>query len=163
MAGETVITYVGNLVDDPELKFTPAGHPVAKFRMASTPRTFDRQTNEWKDGESLFLTVTAWRSLAENVAATLQRGMRVIVQGALKQRSYEDREGVKRTVFEVEAEEVGPSLKSATAAVTKTKGNQGQARQQQPSSGGYGAQQPARDQWNTGQQQNTWGQQQPPF
>ncbi|MET9943246.1 single-stranded DNA-binding protein, partial [Streptomyces halstedii] len=99
MAGETVITIVGNLVDDPELKFTPAGHPVAKFRIASTPRTFDRQTNEWKDGESLFLTVTAWRSLAENVAGSLQRGMRVIVQGALKQRSYEDREGVKRTVY----------------------------------------------------------------
>lgn len=166
MAGETVITYIGNLVDDPELKFTPAGHPVAKFRVASTPRTFDRQANEWRDGESLFLTVTAWRSLAENVAESLQRGMRVIVQGALKQRSYEDREGVKRTVFEVEAEEVGPSLKSATAAVTKTKGNQGRQQSQQPSSGGYGAQQPpARDQWNTGQQQppqnNGWGQQRP--
>ncbi|WP_430479332.1 single-stranded DNA-binding protein [Streptomyces sp. P11-1] len=161
MAGETVITYVGNLVDDPELKFTPAGHAVAKFRMASTPRTFDRQANEWRDGESLFLTVTAWRSLAENVAGSLQRGMRVIVQGALKQRSYEDREGVKRTVYEVEAEEVGPSLKTATAAVTKTNGNQGRTRQQQPSSGGYGAQQPAHDQWNTGQQQNGWGQQRP--
>ncbi|MCI4045453.1 single-stranded DNA-binding protein [Streptomyces sp. TRM75563] len=162
MAGETVITIVGNLVDDPELKFTPSGHAVAKFRMASTPRTFDRQTNEWKDGESLFLTVTAWRSLAENAAGSLQRGMRVIVQGALKQRSYEDREGVKRTVYEVEAEEVGPSLKGATAAVTKTNGNQGrQQSQQQPSSGGYGAQQPARDQWHTGQQQNGWGQQRP--
>ncbi|AGK80422.1 Single-stranded DNA-binding domain-containing protein [Streptomyces microflavus DSM 40593] len=160
MAGETPIVIVGNLVDDPELKFTPAGHAVSKFRVASTPRTFDRQTNEWKDGESLFLTVTVWRSLAENVAGSLQRGMRVIVQGSLKQRSYEDREGVKRTVFEIEAEEVGPSLKTATAAVTKTKGRQSQ---QQPSSGGYGAQQPARDQWHTGQQQNTWGQQQPPF
>ncbi|MEV6148696.1 single-stranded DNA-binding protein, partial [Streptomyces sp. NPDC051992] len=137
MAGETPIVIVGNLVDDPELKFTPAGHPVAKFRVASTPRTFDRQANEWRDGESLFLTVTAWRSLAENVAGSLQRGMRVIVQGALKQRSYEDREGAKRTVYEVEAEEVGPSLKSATAAVTKTNGNQGrQQSQQQPSSGG---------------------------
>ncbi|QWQ43082.1 single-stranded DNA-binding protein [Streptomyces sp. YPW6] len=161
MAGETVITIVGNLVDDPELKFTPAGHPVAKFRMASTPRTFDRQTNEWKDAESLFLTVTAWRSLAENVAGSLQRGMRVIVQGALKQRSYEDREGVKRTVYEVEAEEVGPSLKSATAAVTKTNGNQSRQQSQQSNTGGYGAQQPARDQWTTGQQQNGWGQQRP--
>ncbi|MER7697014.1 single-stranded DNA-binding protein [Streptomyces sp. NPDC096095] len=162
MAGETVITIVGNLVDDPELKFTPAGHPVAKFRIASTPRTFDRQTNEWKDAESLFLTVTAWRSLAENAAGSLQRGMRVIVQGALKQRSYEDRDGVKRTVYEVEAEEVGPSLKSATAAVTKTKGNQGRQQPQQPSSGGYGAQQqPNADPWSTNQQQNGWGQQRP--
>lgn len=159
MAGETVITIVGNLVDDPELKFTPSGHAVAKFRMASTPRTFDRQTNEWKDGEPLFLTVTAWRSLAENTAGSLQRGMRVIVQGALKQRSYEDREGVKRTVYEVEADEVGPSLKGATAAVTKTNGNQGRQSQQQPNTGEYRAQQPARDQWNTGQQQNGWGQQ----
>ncbi|MEU4178175.1 single-stranded DNA-binding protein [Streptomyces sp. NPDC026589] len=170
MAGETVITIVGNLVDDPELKFTPASHAVAKFRMASTPRTFDRQTNEWKDGESLFLTVTAWRSLGENVADSLQRGMRVIVRGALKQRSYEDREGIKRTVYEVEAEEVGPSLKTATAAVRKTNGNQARQSQQQPSTGGYGAQQPAGDQWNTGQQQpqqqNGWGQQpagEPPF
>ncbi|MGC5343673.1 single-stranded DNA-binding protein [Streptomyces sp. DT171] len=153
MAGETVIVIVGNCVDDPELKFTPAGHAVAKFRVASTPRTFDKQTNEWKDGDALFLTVTAWRSLAENVAGSLQRGMRVIVQGALKQRSYEDREGVKRTVYEIEADDIGPSLKTATAAVTKTNGNQG--RQQQPSSsGGYGAQQqPQHDPWNTNQQQ----------
>ena len=119
MAGETAITVVGNLVEDPELRFTPAGAPVAKFRIASTPRTFDRQTNEWKDGESLFLPCTVWRQAAEHVAESLQKGMRVIVQGRLKQRSYEDREGVKRTVFELEVEEVGPSLRSATARVSK--------------------------------------------
>ncbi|MFD3537989.1 single-stranded DNA-binding protein [Streptomyces sp. NPDC058662] len=130
MAGETVITVVGNLVDDPELRFTPSGAAVAKFRVASTPRIFDKQTNEWKDGEGLFLTCSVWRQAAENVAESLQRGMRVIVQGRLKQRSYEDREGVKRTVYELDVEEVGPSLKSATAKVTKTTGRGGQ--------GGYG-------------------------
>ncbi|MEV7689596.1 single-stranded DNA-binding protein [Streptomyces bungoensis] len=133
MAGETVITVVGNLVDDPELRFTPSGAAVAKFRVASTPRTFDRQTNEWKDGESLFLTCSVWRQAAENVAESLQRGMRVIVQGRLKQRSYEDREGVKRTVYELDVEEVGASLRNATAKVTKTAG--GGARGGQ---GGYG-------------------------
>lgn len=130
MAGETVITVVGNLVDDPELRFTPSGAAVAKFRVASTPRTFDRQTNEWKDGESLFLTCSVWRQAAENVAESLQRGMRVIVQGRLKQRSYEDNQGVKRTVYELDVEEVGASLKNATAKVTKTTGRGGQ--------GGYG-------------------------
>ncbi|MFB6665886.1 single-stranded DNA-binding protein [Streptomyces parvus] len=129
MAGETVITVVGNLVDDPELRFTPAGAAVAKFRVASTPRVFDKQSNEWKDGEGLFLTCSVWRQAAENAAETLQRGMRVIVQGRLKQRSYEDREGVKRTVYELDVEEVGPSLKSATAKVTKVSSN---------SSGGQG-------------------------
>jgi len=119
MAGETVITIVGNLVDDPELRFTPSGAAVANFRIASTPRTFDRQTNEWKDGESLFLTCNVWRQAAENVAESLQRGMRVIVQGRLKQRSYETREGEKRTVFEIEVDEVGPSLRNATAKVAK--------------------------------------------
>ncbi len=133
MAGETVITVIGNLVDDPELRFTPSGAAVAKFRVASTPRTFDRQTNEWKDGESLFLTCSVWRQAAENVAESLQRGMRVIVQGRLKQRSYEDREGVKRTVYELDVDEVGPSLRNATAKVTKTAG--GGARGGQ---GGYG-------------------------
>ncbi|MFE1206351.1 single-stranded DNA-binding protein [Streptomyces sp. NPDC058762] len=131
MAGETVITVVGNLVDDPELRFTPSGAAVAKFRVASTPRTFDRQTNEWKDGESLFLTCSVWRQAAENVAESLQRGMRVIVQGRLKQRSYEDREGVKRTVYELDVEEVGASLRNATAKVTK---------------GGAGTQRPAASQ-----------------
>ena len=120
MAGETVITVVGNLVDDPELRFTPSGAAVANFRIASTPRTFDRQTNEWKDGDALFLTCSVWRQAAENVAESLQRGMRVVVQGRLKSRQYETREGEKRTVFEIDVEEVGPSLKYATAKVTKT-------------------------------------------
>ncbi|MEU2712748.1 single-stranded DNA-binding protein [Streptomyces sp. NPDC007205] len=137
MAGETVITVIGNLVDDPELRFTPSGAAVAKFRVASTPRTFDRQTNEWKDGESLFLTCSVWRQAAENVAESLQRGMRVIVQGRLKQRSYEDREGVKRTVYELDVEEVGPSLRNATAKVTKTAGG---ARGGQGGYGGGGGQ-----------------------
>ncbi|WP_330458790.1 single-stranded DNA-binding protein [Streptomyces sp. NBC_00820] len=145
MAGETVITVVGNLVDDPELRFTPSGAAVAKFRIASTPRTFDRQTNEWKDGESLFLTCSVWRQAAENVAESLQKGMRVIVQGRLKQRSYEDREGVKRTVYELDVEEVGPSLRNATAKVTKTAG--GGARGGQ---GGYGG-------GGGGQQGGGWG------
>jgi single-strand DNA-binding protein len=131
MAGDTVITLVGNLVDDPELRFTPSGAAVAKFRLASTPRTFDRQTSEWKDGESLFLTCNVWRQAAENVAESLQRGMRVIVQGRLKQRSYETREGEKRTVYEVEVDEVGPSLRSATAKVNKTTRSGG--------GGGYGS------------------------
>ncbi|QDY77805.1 single-stranded DNA-binding protein [Streptomyces qinzhouensis] len=142
MAGETVITVVGNLVDDPELRFTNSGAAVAKFRVASTPRTFDRQTNEWKDGESLFLTCSVWRQAAENVAESLQRGMRVVVQGRLKQRSYEDREGVKRTVFELDVEEVGPSLRNATAKVTKTAGRGGQ--------GGYGGGQQGGGNWGSG-------------
>lgn len=129
MAGETVITVCGNLVDDPELRFTPAGAAAAKFRVASTPRVFDRQTNEWKDGEGLFLTCSVWRQAAENVAESLQRGMRVIVQGQLKQRSYE-KDGQKHTVYEMDVHEVGPSLKSATAKVTKAAGKGGQ--------GGYG-------------------------
>ncbi|MEV0659925.1 single-stranded DNA-binding protein [Actinomadura luteofluorescens] len=120
MAGDTVITIVGNLVEDPNLRFTPSGQAVASFRLASTPRFFDRQAGDWKDGEALFLTCNVWRQAAENVAETLQRGMRVIVQGRLKQRSYETREGEKRTVFEVEVDEVGPSLRNATAKVNKT-------------------------------------------
>jgi single-strand DNA-binding protein len=120
MAGETVITVVGNLVDDPELRFTPSGAAVANFRIASTPRTFDRQTNEWKDGEALFLSCSVWRQAAENVAESLQRGMRVVVQGRLKARTFETREGERRTVFEIDVDEVGPSLKYATAKVTKT-------------------------------------------
>ncbi len=119
MAGETVITVVGNLVDDPELRFTPSGAAVANFRIASTPRTFDKQTNEWKDGEGLFLSCAIWRQAAENVAESLQKGMRVVVQGRLKQRSYETREGEKRTVYEIDVDEVGPSLKYATAKVTR--------------------------------------------
>jgi single-strand DNA-binding protein len=119
-AGDTQITIVGNLVEDPNLRFTPSGQAVASFRIASTPRVYDRQSGEWKDGDSLFLTCNVWRQAAENVAESLQRGMRVIVQGRLKQRSYETREGEKRTVFEVEVDEVGPSLRSATAKVNKT-------------------------------------------
>ncbi|WP_182525075.1 single-stranded DNA-binding protein [Nocardioides dongkuii] len=119
MAGDTVITVVGNLVDDPELRFTPSGAAVANFRIASTPRTFDKQTNEWKDGDALFLSCSVWRQAAENVAESLQRGMRVIVQGRLKQRSYETREGEKRTVVELEVDEVGPALAFATAKVTR--------------------------------------------
>jgi len=118
-AGDTTITVIGNLTDDPELRFTPSGAAVAKFRVASTPRILDRQTNEWKDGEPLFLSCTVWRQAAENVAESLQRGSRVIVQGRLKQRSYETREGEKRTVIELEVDEIGPSLRYATAKVQK--------------------------------------------
>jgi single-strand DNA-binding protein len=150
MAGETVITLVGNLVDDPELRFTPSGAAVASFRLASTPRTYDRQSGDWKDGESLFLTCSVWRQAAENVAESLQKGMRVIVQGRLKQRSYETREGEKRTVFEVDVDEVGPSLRSATAKVARTQrsgggggGGFGQG------GGGNGGQAPAADPWAT--------------
>jgi single-strand DNA-binding protein len=139
MAGETVITIVGNLVDDPELRFTPSGAAVAKFRVASTPRVFDKQTNEWKDGEGLFLTCSVWRQAAENAAESLTKGMRVIVQGRLKQRSYEDREGVKRTVYELDVDEVGPALSRATAKVTKNprQGSSGST-QSAPQTGGWG-------------------------
>jgi single-strand DNA-binding protein len=119
-AGDTNITMIGNLVSDPELRFTPSGAAVAKFTVASTPRYLDKNTNEWKDGDSLFLQCQIWRQAAENVAESLTRGMRVIVSGRLKQRSYETKEGEKRTVFEVEVDEVGPSLRNATAKVTKT-------------------------------------------
>ena len=118
-AGDTQITIVGNLVDDPELRFTPAGQPVARFRVASTPRFRDNSTGEWKDGDSLFLTCNVWRQAAENVAESLQRGMRVIVSGRLRQRNYETQAGEKRTVFEVEVDDVGPSLLRASAKVTK--------------------------------------------
>jgi len=126
MAGETVITVVGNITADPELRFTPSGAAVANFTIASTPRTFDRQTNEWKDGEALFLRCSIWRQAAENVAESLQRGMRVVAQGRLTARSFETREGEKRTVMELEVEEIGPSLKVATATVTRaTRGGGG--------------------------------------
>lgn len=130
-AGDTTITLVGNLVEDPNLRFTASGQAVASFRVASTPRFLDKATNEWKDGESLFLTVNVWRQAAENCAESLQRGMRVIIQGRLKQRSYETKEGEKRTVYEIEADDVGPSLKNASAKVTKTT--------RQGGGGGYGA------------------------
>jgi single-strand DNA-binding protein len=119
-AGDTTITIIGNMVNDPELRYTPTGQAVATFRVASTPRYMDRNTNEWKDGESLFLSCNVWRQAAENVAESLTRGMRVIVSGRLKQRSYETKEGEKRTVYEIEVDEVGPSLRSASAKVTKS-------------------------------------------
>ena len=118
-AGDTPITVVGNLVADPELRFTPAGQPVATFRVASTPRYLDKTTNEWKDAESLFLTVNVWRQAAENVAESLQKGMRVVVTGRLRQRSYETKEGEKRTVYEIEADDIGPSLRNASAKVKR--------------------------------------------
>jgi single-strand DNA-binding protein len=125
MAGETVITVVGNLTADPELRFTPSGAPVANFTVASTPRTFDKNSNEWKDGDALFLNCAVWRQAAENVAESLTKGMRVIVQGRLRQRSYETREGEKRTVVELEVEEIGPALKYATAKVTRSSSSGG--------------------------------------
>ncbi len=130
-AGDATITVIGNLTDDPELRFTPSGAAVAKFRIASTPRFLDRTTNEWKDGEPLFLACNIWRQAAENVAESLQRGSRVIVTGRLRQRSYETREGEKRTVMELEVDEIGPSLKYATAKVQKMQRSGGD--------GGYGA------------------------
>jgi single-strand DNA-binding protein len=133
MAGDTVITVVGNLTADPELRFTPSGAAVANFTVASTPRTFDRQSGEWKDGEALFLRCNIWRQAAENVAETLTRGARVIVQGRLKQRSFETREGEKRTVIELEVDEIGPSLRYATASVNKVSRGGG-------GGGGYGGQ-----------------------
>ena len=133
MAGETTTTVVGNLTDDPELRFTPSGAAVAKFRIASTPRTLDRQSGEWKDGEPLFLACNIWRDAAEHVAESLQRGARVIVQGRLRQRSYETREGEKRTVYELEVDEIGPSLRYATAKVQRMNRSGG------GSGGGFGA------------------------
>lgn len=125
MAGETVITIVGNLVEDPELRFTPSGAAVAAFRIASTPSRFNKDTSKWEDGESLFLRCSVWRQAAENVAESLQRGMRVIVQGRLKQREWETKEGEKRTSYEIDVDEVGPSLKFATAKVAKTQRGSG--------------------------------------
>lgn len=145
MAGETTITLVGNLTADPELRFTPSGAAVANFTVASTPRTFDRQTNEWRDGEAMFINCAVWRQAAENVAESLQKGMRVIVQGRLKSRSYETREGERRTVFEIDVDEIGPALRYATAKVTRTSSGQGSGQRSGGfggnSGGGYGGQQ----------------------
>lgn len=159
MAGDTVTTIVGNLTADPELRFTPSGAAVANFTVASTPRTFDRQANEWKDGETLFMRCSVWREAAENVAESLHRGTRVVVQGRLKSRSYETKEGEKRTVVEMDVDEVGPSLRYASAKVIKAERSNGQ--------GGFGGQQQPQgqqqqDPWATGgqpQQQGGWGQQ----
>lgn len=158
-AGDTTITICGNLVDDPELRFTPQGHAVAKFRVASTPRYFDKQTNEWKDGDGLFLSVNVWRQQAEHVAESLQRGHRVVVVGRLKQRSYETREGEKRTVYEIEADDVAVSLKNATAKPEKAQRSGGGQQsgfgggEQRPKADTYGGQgrqpKPADDPWAT--------------
>ncbi|MCE5291647.1 MAG: single-stranded DNA-binding protein [Nocardiaceae bacterium] len=153
MAGETTITIIGNLTADPELRFTPAGAAVANFTVAATPRTFDRNSNEWKDGEALFMRCNIWREAAENVAESLTRGSRVIVTGRLKQRSYETREGEKRTVVELEVDEVGPSLKYATAKVNKAgRGGGGGGGGYGSNSGGGGSrgnQGPADDPWGS--------------
>ena len=155
MAGETTITLVGNLTADPELRFTPSGAPVANFTVASTPRTFDRATGEWKDGDAMFLNCSVWRQPAENVAESLTKGMRVIVQGRLKSRSYETREGERRTVFEVDVDEVGPSLRYATAKVTRTTGGGGGGGgwNNAPQGGGSGG----GDQWSSNQGQGGGG------
>ncbi len=142
MAGETTITIVGNLTGDPELRFTPSGAAVANFTVASTPRTFDRQSNEWKDGETLFMRCSIWRDAAENVAESLQRGTRLIVTGRLKSRSYETKEGEKRTVVEMDVDEVGPSLRYANAKVTKTQRGGG--------GGDFGGGGQQHDPWATG-------------
>ncbi|UKA52238.1 single-stranded DNA-binding protein (plasmid) [Arthrobacter sp. FW305-123] len=170
MAGETTITVIGNLTSDPELRFTPSGSAVANFTIASTPRTFDRQSNEWKDGETLFLRASVWREAAENVAESLTKGTRVIVSGRLKSRSYETKEGEKRTVIELEVDEIGPSLRYANAKVNRTqRSNQGAG-----NGGGFGNQpssgQPARqdDPWaaNSSANAGSWGNgpdSEPPF
>lgn len=186
--GDTQITVVGNLVADPELRFIPSGAAVANFRIASTPRTYNRDTNQFEDGDALFLTCNCWRQMAENVAETLTKGMRVIVTGRLKQRSYQTREGENRTVFEVEVDEVGPSLRYATAKIARTtreggNGNFGGQRQNQQApaqnQGGFGQsqpqqqqpqqqqqqQQPADDPWNSAPSSDSFGgmDDEPPF
>ncbi len=192
MAGETVITVIGNLTNDPELRFTPSGSAVANFTIASTPRTFDRQSNEWKDGETLFLRASVWREAAENVAETLTKGTRVVAQGRLKSRSYDTKEGEKRTVMELEVDEIGPSLRYASAKVTRTQrsgggnggggfggnsggnqgggfgGNSGGSNSGSGWGGGQQAQQPADDPWGapSGGNSQGWGNgadSEPPF
>ncbi|MCL2782740.1 MAG: single-stranded DNA-binding protein [Propionibacteriaceae bacterium] len=143
MAGETAITLIGNLTADPELRFTPSGAAVANFTVASTPRTFDRQTGEWKDGEAMFINCAAWRNLAENVAESLTKGSRVIVTGRLRSRSYEGREGERRTVFEIDVDEIGPSLRYATAKLTRATSTGGGSWQ------GGGQSAPAANDWST--------------
>lgn len=151
MAGETVITLIGNLTGDPELRFTPSGSAVANFTIASTPRTFDRQSNEWKDGDTLFLRAAIWKEAAENVAESLTKGMRVIASGRLKSRTYDTKEGEKRTVMELEVDEIGPSLRYANAKVNRTQrnGNQGANRPANDGAWTPQATPPATDQWAT--------------
>jgi single-strand DNA-binding protein len=172
MAGETTITVVGNLTSDPELRFTPSGSAVANFTIASTPRTFDRQSNEWKDGETLFLRASVWREAAENVAETLTKGTRVVAQGRLKSRSYDTKEGEKRTVMELEVDEIGPSLRYASAKVSRTQRSGGGGGFGGGDSGGFGGggsnqgwggggqqSQPAQDPWGApaGGNSSGWG------
>lgn len=173
MAGDTVITVVGNLTADPELRFTPSGAAVANFTVASTPRIFDRQSSEWKDGDALFMRCSIWREAAENVAESLTRGSRVIVQGRLKQRSYETREGEKRTVVELEVDEIGPSLRYATAKVNKVSrsGGGGGGFGSSGASGGGGdrggarSEQPKDDPWGSAPASGSFagGDDEPPF
>lgn len=151
MAGETVITVIGNLTSDPELRFTPSGSAVANFTIASTPRTFDRQSNEWKDGETLFLRASIWREAAENVAESLTKGMRVIVQGRLASRTYDTKEGEKRTVMELEVDEIGPSMRYATAKVNRSARGNGEGAAGRNDSGAWtppGTNPPANNGWN---------------
>jgi len=163
MANETQITVVGNLTAPPELRFTPNGAAVANFTVASTPRTFDRQSNEWKDGEALFLRCSAWKEVAENVAESLDKGMRVIVQGRLKARSYDDKDGNRRTSWELDVDEIGPALKFATAKVTRAQrnGGGGGGNFASAQSAGFGAPQPPaqpqQDPWAGGQQEPALG------
>jgi single-strand DNA-binding protein len=175
VAGDTVITVIGNLTADPELRFTPSGAAVANFTVASTPRTFDRQTNEWKDGEALFLRCNIWREAAENVAESLTRGSRVIVSGRLKQRSFETREGEKRTVVELEVDEIGPSLRYATAKVNKASrsggggggfgGGGGGGASSRPAAAAAGGSAPAEDPWGSAPASGSFGgsDDEPPF
>ncbi len=172
-AGDTQITIIGNLVDDPQLRYTPTGQAVASFRVASTPRFMDRQTNEWKDGDSLFLSCNVWRQAAENVAESLQRGMRVIVSGRLRQRSYETKEGEKRTVYEIEVDEVGPSLRNASAKVVRSSratgqggsggGTGGSGGYGGGGSGGSGGGRPADDPWASEPADSSGFSDEPPF
>ncbi|WP_285728009.1 single-stranded DNA-binding protein [Psychromicrobium xiongbiense] len=157
MAGETTITVIGNLTNDPELRFTPSGSAVANFTIASTPRTFDRQSNEWKDGETLFLRASVWREAAENVAESLTKGTRVIVSGRLKSRSYETKEGEKRTVMELEVDEIGPSLRYANAKVNRTQRSGGQGGGNFGGGGGFGG-----NSGNQGGGNSGWGGQSAP-
>lgn len=170
MANDTTITVVGNLTNDPEMRFTPSGSAVANFTIASTPKQFDKQAGEFKDGETLFLRCSIWREAAENVAESLQKGMRVVVQGRLKSRSYDTKEGQKQTVIELEVEEIGPSLRWASAKVTRTQRGDRNTQQANTSQGWGGQQQtaPADDPWGapSGGNSGGWGngeQSQAPF
>jgi single-strand DNA-binding protein len=170
MAGETTITVCGNVVQDPELRFTPSGAAVAKFKVASTPRTYDKDAQAWKDGTTLYLPVSVWRQQAEHVAESVVKGCRVVIQGRLTQRSYEDREGVKRTVYELEADEVAVSLRNATAKVTKAGAGGGDGQQEYQQARAKSSQAGREDPWapgvpgtGGGQQAGSWGDSEPPF